>query len=355
MLKLNSNNSKIIKFLTFVPPIFGIIVFTCIVKLLDNDLVAIRLPYYQGLMSFYSLFYMGFTYVTNRHAILGRKMFFCLILIYLFPTIIYSNTGMDVMVVILLSSIFFINSCILYLLLLKEKLIYYILFTALNSIILPVTLILNLFYLIVLTLFLFFLFVHTYLKVKKNLSYFIYNQNGLDIIKSIFIHSPFLIFPFFDYKIQEIIGVLSYGNYVLFYKYINGLITILFSYSQLSLLFKGDLKRGNLILKTLLLIFFLIISLVSFNNNYIFLILLVLYSLSVNLSSLIMRNKLMNGIKFSQSLLGILFLSLYVVSLNSLRNYISLNMNLFVLLMFLSMMLPCLLLVVNLDRDENEG
>ena len=73
-------------------------------------------------------------------------MKFLLMLIYLIPTIIYSNTGMDVMVVVLLSLIFFINSCIQYLLLLKEKLIYYILFTALNSTVLPITLILNLFY-----------------------------------------------------------------------------------------------------------------------------------------------------------------------------------------------------------------
>lgn len=354
MYKLNSN-SKIIKFLTYVPPVFGIIVFTSIVKLLDNDLIALRLPYYQGLMSFYSLFYMGFTYVTNRYAILGKKMLFFLTLIYLIPTIIYSNTGMDVMVVVLLSLIFFINSCIQYLLLLKEKLIYYILFTALNSTVLPITLILNLFYLIVLTFMLIILFIYVYVNVNKSLSYFVYTQNGLDIIKSIFIHSPFLIFPFFDYKIQEIIGVLSYGNYVLFYKYINGSITILFSYSQLSLLFKGGLKRSNLILKILMIIFFLIIIMVSFKNNVIFIILLMLYSFGVNLSSLLLRNKLINGIQFSQSLLGLLFLSFYVISLNSFRNYISLNINLFVLLMFLSMVFPCLLLVVNFVRNENKG
>ena len=76
MLKLNSKNAKIIKLLTFVPPIFGILVFTFIVKLFNNDLVATRLPYYQGLMSYYSLFYMGFTYVTNRYSIKGNKMLF---------------------------------------------------------------------------------------------------------------------------------------------------------------------------------------------------------------------------------------------------------------------------------------
>ena len=354
MLKLNSSDTKIIKFLTFIPPVFGIIVFTFIVKLLDNDLVAIRLPYYQGLMSFYSLFYMGFTYVTNRHSILGKKMLLILILIYLFPTIIYSHTGIDVMVVILLSLIFFLSSCILYLLLLKEKLIFYITFTALNSIILPFTLILNLFYLILLTFLLFILLIYTYVKVKKYLSYFIYKTNGLDIIKSIFIHSPFLIFPFFDYKIQEIIGVLSYENYILSYKYINGLITILFSYAQLSLLFNGEFKRGTLILRILMIIFFLIVALVSFNYKLIFLILLGLYSLAVNLSSLLLRNKLINGINFSQSLLGLIFLSLYIISLTSFRNYISLNLNLFVLLMFISMVLPCLLLVINFDRNENK-
>ena len=240
------------------------------------------------------------------------------------------------------------------LLLLKDNLIYFILFTALNSIILPVTLILNLFYLILLTFLLFFLFLYTYVKIKKNLTYFIYKKNGLDIIKSIFIHSPFLIFPFFDFKIQEIIGVVSYANYVLSYKYINGLITILFSYAQLTLLFNGELKRGSTILKILIIIFLLNFALLPFNNNWIFLILLGSYSLAINLSSLLVRNKLINGINFSQSLLGLLFLGLYIISLTSFRKFISLNMNLFVLLMFISMVLPCLLLVINFDRNDNK-
>ena len=107
-------------------------------------------------------------------------------------------------------------------------------------------------------------------------------------------------------------------------------------------------------MKILIIIFLLNFALLPFNNNWIFLILLGSYSLAINLSSLLVRNKLINGINFSQSLLGLLFLGLYIISLTSFRKFISLNMNLFVLLMFISMVLPCLLLVINFDRNDNK-
>ena len=80
-------------------------------------------------------------------------------------------------------------------------------------------------------------------------------------MKSIFLHSPFILLPFFDFVIQSAIGSKQYGDYVLLNKYLNGGITLLFSYKQLNLMFSGDLKKIHIIIK--MLIGVLLISLIG--------------------------------------------------------------------------------------------
>lgn len=343
------DNRKILRVLTFIPSVLGIIVFTIIVKFVDDDVVDIRLPYYQGLMCFYSLVFMGFTYVTNRREILGKNILIFLILICLIPSAFYFNEKISVIFIFLLSLVFCLYSCVLYLLLLKDELMNYILFSAIVSVILPFTLLLNFIFLFFLILVLAVLFVNFFSIVRPNLANFVFSRNGYDIAKSIFLHCPIVFLPFFDFKIQEIIGISSYGDFVLYNKYINGIITLLFSYSQLTLLFKVELIRDKLMLKILVSIFLIIIILVFVDNNLIFLLLLGLYSLSVNLGSLIMRNKLMSGVKLWQSLLGLIFFILYVVSLNLFAEYIFSNINFLVLFMYLAMILPTFFLSIRLN------
>lgn len=353
--KIKWDDRLFTRVLTFIPPVLGIIIFSYIVKFSKIDSVVVRLPLYQGLMSFYSLISMGFMYVRNRSAIAGKKMYFFLSLIFLFPIIVYSYKGIDFKILLVLSLIFLINSCIMYLLLLKVKVIYYLFYSAINSILLPITLSLNLAYLSVLSVLFFFVFFYTFKSVKKELEEFKFSENGLDIVKSILIHSPFLIFPFFDYKIQEIVGLIVYSNYVLLNKYINGLITIMFSYAQLNLIFSRDLKKTRSIKLLLITITFLMLVIAWVNNYVVFGFLLFLYSLGVNLSSLLMRNELMKGISLKKSLIGLFFVCIYIFSINIFQRAIYLNNNLFVVLMFLLIVITCFLVILNTTKKYNNG
>lgn len=342
-MNFNSYNPKFIKLLTFIPPLFGIVVFSYIVKFLKIYSVDIRLPMYQGLMSFFSLISMGFMYVRDKNAIYGKKILPFLTLVYLFPILVYISKGTDSSTVIIISSIFFINSCILYLLLLNDNFLYYLFYSAINSIILPFTLCFNLVYLFIYLCISFYTAYLIFKSLKYKLIVFKFSENGFDILKSIFIHSPFLIFPFFDYKIQEIIGANIYSNYVLLNKYINGGITILFSYTQFKLIYSANLKNINSLKLLLFVVTFIMLSISWINNFFVFSFILFLYSLGVNLSSLLVRNELINGLSIKKSLFGLIFVFIYMFSLNVFSRYISSNNNIFILLMFLFVVIPCIL------------
>ncbi|MDV2446958.1 hypothetical protein CMU93_05505 [Elizabethkingia anophelis] len=341
--------------MTFIPPFLGIIVFSYIVKFSHFENVTSRLPIYQGISSYFSLILIGFTYIKNRNAIKGKKIFLPLIVIILIPLVGYYLANIDIFTTALILVVSFLSSTILYIMLVKKKMFNYLLFSIINSVLLPVTLIVNTIFFAFIIIILLIILYRVYESTKENLVVFNYSDGGIDILNSIFLHSPYILFPFFDFLVQKSIGNQHYNDYVLINKYINGGITLLFSYKQLSLVFSGELKKINLIISILICILFLSIIGVLFNYFVVFGIMIGLYSLGVNFSSLIVRSKLMNGISFKRSLIGAVFVILYSGSLIIFKDNISNNNNLFVFFMIVFTILPSLLLEFRRKKINKNG
>ncbi|WP_210151337.1 hypothetical protein [Chryseobacterium scophthalmum] len=351
-MKIDIENKLLLKLMTFVPPFFGIVFFSYIVKFSNNTNVSERLPIYQGISSYYSLILIGFTYIKNRNAIDGKKITLPLLFILLLPLVGYYFAHVNIVITLLLLIVSFLSSIILYLLLVKKKMFYYLLFSIINSILLPITLLANYYVFVFLIVFLLGIFFCTYNWVKADLVPFDYKEAGAGILSSIFLHSPYILLPFFDFIIRSAIGVNEYNNYVLLNKYINGGITLLFSYKQLSLMFSGELKKINIIIITLINILLFSALGLLFDNLIIFAIMIGLYSLGVNLSSLIIRSKLMEGGYFGLSIIGVIFTGLYVACIFLFKNLIKDNNNMFVFFMTMFTIIPSFILSFNLKKTK---
>lgn len=326
--------------MTFIPPLIGVIIFSYLVKFSNNDLVPKRLPIYQGVSSYFSLLLTGFSYINERKAVKGKNIINILIFLTLLPIFFYYSALIDKSVIILVVLICFFSSMIQYFLLLKGNIFFYLFYSIINSIILPLCLILeNISFFIVLILLVCFL-LFLYFKIKDELSFFSAEIEGIGVLNSILFHSPFIILPFFDYKIQALIGMKHYENYVLLNKYINGFITLLFSYVQLTLVFTKELKKFDIIINSLVIIVFFSIICMFIQSNISFVILIFLYSLAVNLSSLVIRSKLMKGVSFLHALQGFIFVVIYFVCLNIFKINISKNHQIFIFLMIVFTVLP---------------
>lgn len=342
-MKFEQENRLFIKGLTFLPPVLGIMVFSYIVKFSNFPTVHDRLPLYQGITSYFSLILIGFTYIRNRSAVGGKKIMVPLLLILFLPVIFYYFVGADFLIALFFCLASFLNTVVLYLLLLKQRMIYYVIYSAANSVTLPLILIFNIVWLGVFIILMFVMLIYILQTLKDKIAKFHFSESGFDILKSILLHSPFLILPFFDFKIQQILGESNYSNYVLLNKYINGGITVLFSYQQLSLIFTQNLEKIKQILVILMGILLISSLLHFFNNRYIFAVMLALFSLGVNLSSLVIRNKLMQGVSFLLPIIGVFFVLIYFLGISILGEKIHNNPNIFVLLMTCVTILVCLL------------
>ncbi len=351
-MKIDIENPRLLKLMTFVPPLLGIIVFSYIVKFSNNILIPDRLPLYQGITSYFSLILIGFTYIKSRYSIDGIKIILPLLLIIILPLIGYYLAKVNIVVTIFIVAISFLSSAILYLLLIKNMMFYYLVFSIVNSVILPMTLIAGYDIFFFLVIFFLVIFCLIYKQVRPTLTMFNYLNSGRDVLSSIFLHSPYILLPFFDFIIQKALGKVDYNNYVLFSKYINGGITLMFSYKQLNLMFSGELKRMNLIVVMLFSIMFVSTVIVFFDNRYIFVFMIALYSLGVNLSSLIIRSKLMRGIDFYHSMIGLVFVSIYFSCIYVFKDSIRYNKNLFVFFMSSFTIIPSLLLSINKRKKD---
>ncbi|AQX83650.1 hypothetical protein I6H88_11315 [Elizabethkingia bruuniana] len=344
-MKINLENQLLLRLMTFVPPFLGIIVFSYIVKFSHFENVTNRLPIYQGISSYFSLILIGFTYIKNRNAIKGRKILLPLTVVILIPLVGYYFANIDICTTTLILLVSFLSSAILYIMLVRKKMFNYLLFSIINSVLLPTTLFVNTIVFVLIIIGLLIILYYVYSSVKKRLVVFNYSDGGIDILNSILLHSPYILFPFFDFLIQRAIGTKHYNDYVLINKYINGGITLLFSYKQLSLMFSGELKRKGAIIMALISILILSILGVFINNWVVFIIMIGLYSFGVNLSSLVVRSKLMSGIYFWISMIGPVFVGLYVLSLFFFKNNIEENNHLFVFFMTIFTIVPSFLLL----------
>lgn len=341
---ININNKTIIRFLTFVPPILGILVFTYVVKFTSNNEVSERLPIYQGISAYFSLILIGFSYMKKRKGVIGYKFLFFLLIIFLIPIAFYLKVGFSsIFLITLITLTIFLSSISLFLFIIKNNKFLYLLLSCFNSIFLPFILILDL---RLLSFFVFFYLLINIFVLKNlyvELENFKFTDSGLDFFKSILLQSPFLLLPFFDYKISELIGSQNYTNYVLYLKYINGAITVLFAYNQLELVFSGKLKHTLQIIIVLLIILTVSLTSTLLNSYLIFILLITLYSFGLNLSSLVVRKFLLTGLSLRLSIIGISFVLIYFILINILGSLIQTNNNIFISLMITCIILPTLL------------
>jgi hypothetical protein len=345
IIRFKLNGALLTRGLTFIPPLLGILIFTYLVKFSGFDAVPQRIALYQGLSAYFSLVLLGFTYVKNRNKITGIKIIPVILVLVAFPTIFYIYHGIDIMLTALFVCIMFLSSMISYFMLIKNKIHDYLLYTIVASIILPFCLAVNTFVLILVVIGMFVVLIYLAMAIRQDLQSFDFSESGLNIIKSLLLQSPLIMMPFFDFKIAELIGLEKYTNYVLLYKYINGIIAVLFSFVQLNLMFSGELKKMKTIISSLLLI--IIFSTISLfvDNLIIFAFMIGLYSFGVNLSSLIIRSKLMNGVRFASTYSGAFFVLCYFISLDLFKNQIHDNSNYFILFMTIFTILPSFLIL----------
>lgn len=333
--------------MTIIPPLLGVIVFSYIIKFSGNEYVDSRVSIFQGVASYFSLVFTGFTYTANRHRILGIRFLIVLSCIIVIPIAIYGVMSGEVLVGMNIIFVFFFSNAVLYLLLIQQKIFYYLFFSIVNSTLLPCVLILSQMMLSAVTIFYFISFFLVIKNVFPLLSEFKIGEDGASIIKCIMFHGPYLLLPFFDFFIQSIIGEQNYNDYVFINKYINGGITLMFSYSQLRLIFSGELISRREILLLLLSLLLLSIGIVFIQNNYIYILLIAFCSLGINMGSLIIRNQLLKGISMIQALIGVGFVGIYVISIWLFRDSILSNNQLFILFMICCTILPSFAVLIN--------
>jgi len=344
---LGKNRKLFTKILTFIPPVFGICVFSYIVKYSGYESILIRIPTFQGIIAYFSLILLGFTYVKKRQDIFGIKIIPILIIMVLFPILFYIYQGSDAFFTILFTLIQFFMLIITYVMIIKGSVIKYLLLAFFNSIFIPFCLILNVLVLSLICLSLLIFVFYLLLSIRKNLGEFNYAESGLNFVKSLLLQSPLIILPFFDFRIAELIGVEKYSDYVLIYKYINGFITVIFSYKQLNLSFSGNLEKKHLIVYQLIAIFLLLIICSWFESFYMVMVSIALYSFGINLSSLFIRKALLDGILFSHSIIGIISVLLYVLLIYKLGGLITITNSSFIIFMFLSAFITAIVIKIS--------
>mgnify|MGYP001404758626 FL=1 len=333
-MRLKFNDKLITRLLTFFPPVFGIITFTYVVKFSGIESVINRIPLFQGITAWFALILLGFTYTKSRESILGIKMVPILLGIFIFPVVFYVYNGAEFFFTVLFVIIQLCVAITNYTMIIKGNIKSYLILAIINSFILPVTLAANLLVLSIFCTVVFLIMLYVLNSVSGQLNEFSYSNQGLDVIKSMLLQSPFIILPFFDFKIASIIGSERYADYVLLYKYINGVIVLLFSYKQLNLTFSGDLKRKNLIIYQLFFALSVLIFISFFKSWIFFVISIALYSYGINLSSLLVRKSLLDGIGLNKTFIGPICVILYVLIIFNFEELIKNTENTFIILMY---------------------
>jgi len=333
-MSIKFNDKLITRLLTFLPPAFGILTFTYVVKFSGIESVTDRIPLFQGITAWFALILLGFIYTKSRENVLGLKMIIILLLIVIFPIVFYVYNGAELIYTVL----FVITQlCILitnYTMIIKGNINNYLILAIINSIIIPLTLGANLLLLLIFCSVVFLITLYMISSVRGQLNEYSYSNQGENVIKSMLLQSPFIILPFFDFKIASIIGSEVYSNYVLLYKYINGVIVLLFSYKQLNLVFSGDLKRKNLISYQLFFAFGVLIFISFFKSWILFAVSIALYSYGINLSSLLVRKNLLDGISFKKTFIGPICVILYILIIFNFEELIKISENNFIILMY---------------------
>jgi hypothetical protein len=340
--------------LLFLIPFAGILVFTVILKFFELE-DKLRLPIYQGLLSYFALFQISFQFSRNGSAILSSNYFFALAFLLTIPFVFYGMHHDNLLTLISFEIIIFSCAAIslIYSLALNQK--WFLFSQFLISIFLPWILIANDICLLFISFFIILLLV----KIRNENKIYLPSYSHSNIFKNIasaaLMQSIYFLLPLGDVYISDDLGHDIYINYTLTNKYILGITNFFFSFIHYEILFNKDLFSTNFIKYIFYPCIICYALLMLFPIKYQLVISLFIIATIINLVSLLTKKLLVKNISIFTSLIGIASLLLYGAGLYLVKSYFQVNLLIFISLIFLvlSIHLFALLYVNSLEHIES--
>lgn len=320
-------------------PVLGILAFSFVLKGPWSGYVDFKLPLYQGITSFYSFALLGFFYSGINSSLIHKKFLYLYLTLLLVPMFFYWFLQFPIFFIVVYSVIFLLKSSISYLYFYEKNKNGYFFFQIISSFLLPFAMLVNKQLLVLSALFLFLLFIKK-LKNIEHTSVYKHSVHGIELAKSLLIQSPLILLPLFDIFIVDIIGQNNYQSYIFQNKFVVGFFNLIFSYQQFNLLFNSEKVKESMLLVALNFLAIGIFFFSIMDGFWSFLFLLILCSIAANISSLIIRKILLNGITFSFALTGPIMVLAYYLSLTFFDKYIFRFNGIFVLFTYLATVLP---------------
>ena len=170
-----------------------------------------------------------------------------------------------------------------------------------------------------------------------------WGKEGRDLLKSILVQCPLFVLPLFDLTVSQIIGLTTYQNYALIYKYVMGFLVFAFSYSQFTLAFRrSELKLGRIAWQLVLLTPVLAVLCVQ-ESRVAFVFLVAILAYAINISSLYLRKMLLEGISLKFSFVGLAAVLGYRASLELFEKDIRVHAGVFIVAMYAAVATPVLI------------
>jgi hypothetical protein len=323
------------------PQILGVLTYTIVVYYGKEDIIFNRLPIYQGITSFSSLMMLSLMYNPNREAIKGPSLILINLILLSFTIYFFSLENRDLSFIISFSIFSLLINTLGILKLIEGKKTDYLFFLIFNSFAAPLTLIIDVGVIYLSSFVLVLIIYEVFNKIKHLLLQFEISINGKLFIQAIAVHLPLILFPIFDTKLVQLIDFKLYSNYVVFYKYINGFIVLLFSKSQLDLLLNKEKSKtdySNYLLLILLILFFCTL----FKGKIFLIFSIFLYSIGINLISIELRKALFTDLKIIVPIFSLFSIFAYYFFLFIGNNFLLEHPYFFIFIMYLLAMIPIL-------------
>lgn len=306
---LNQKELGLIKLLSFLTPIFGVMVFTIVIKFTDSQIAITNLPYFQAASAISAFINFGIYYnnnINNRLLIVYSILYAAVILVSILC--FYYRDKWQYLFFI---SIFFIFGYYSLKLYIESNFIGYLKYNFLLSIFYPVMLLVDE------PLVCYFLvFFDIFLIISTIIIFYKYSiSSGFNNFSTVLISQSFLLgYQIFDDKINALLGAINYAEYILFYKYLYGVVTVFFSYWQ-NLLVARVYNFPVRILNVTLLGTFILFIISFWLVGYIKIILLIfIFSIFINLFALKLRIIILkSGSLYSAILAFFAFFSYYII------------------------------------------
>lgn len=327
--------------LFIVPQILGVLTYTIVVYYGKEYVIINRLPIYQSITSFTSLMMLSLMYNKNREAIKGSSLLLINLILLTFTIFFISLENRDLSFIISFSIFSLLINTLGLFKLIEGKKKDYLFFLIFNSFATPLTLVTTVEFIYLSS----FVFILINYKVFKNIKHllvqFEISKNGKLYINAIAVHLPLILFPIFDNKLVQLIEFKLYSDYVVFYKYINGFIVLLFSKSQLDLLLDKGKSKSNFSYY-ILLILFILFFFTLFKAKVFLIFSIFFYSIGINLISIELRKALFTVLRISVPIFSVFSVFAYYYYLNIGNKFLLEHPYFFIFIMYFLALIPVL-------------